>query len=40
MNVAAWLRSLGLEQYTAAFRDHDITEAVLPELTDEDLRGA
>jgi SAM domain (Sterile alpha motif) len=38
MNVAEWLRNWGLGQYEAAFRDHDITEAVLPELTDEDFK--
>jgi class 3 adenylate cyclase/tetratricopeptide (TPR) repeat protein len=38
MNVAEWLRNWGLGQYEAAFRHHDITEAVLPELTDEDFK--
>ena len=38
MDVAVWLRSLGLEQYAAAFGGNDITEAVLPELTAEDLK--
>jgi len=37
MNIAAWLRSLGLERYERAFRDNDIDAAVLPELTPEDL---
>ncbi|HVH74903.1 MAG TPA: AAA family ATPase [Stellaceae bacterium] len=39
MNITAWLRGLGLEQYTAAFRDNDIDASVLPELTAEDLAG-
>ena len=38
MDVAAWLRGLGLERYEAAFRDNQIDWAVLPELTSEDLR--
>ena len=37
MDVAAWLRGLGLEHYAPAFRDHDIDGDVLPELTAEDL---
>jgi len=32
------LRSLGLEQYEAAFRDNAVDEAVLPKLTAEDLK--
>jgi hypothetical protein len=35
MDVSAWLRGLGLERYTPAFRDNDI----LPELTADDLTG-
>jgi class 3 adenylate cyclase/predicted ATPase len=38
MDVAVWLRGLGLEQYEAAFREHKINEQVLPSLTQEDLR--
>ena len=38
MDVASWLRSLGLEKYEAAFRDNEITEKVLPRLTAEDLK--
>jgi class 3 adenylate cyclase/predicted ATPase len=38
MDVASWLRSLGLERYEAAFRDNEITEKVLPRLTAEDLK--
>ena len=37
MDVAAWLRGLGLEQYAPAFRDNDIDGEVLPELTADDL---
>ena len=37
MDVAAWLRGLGLEQYAPAFRDNDVDGEVLPELTAEDL---
>ena len=37
MDVGSWLRSLGLGQYEAAFRDNAIDADVLPELTDGDL---
>src|SRR5207302_9960459 len=37
MDVAAWLRGLGLEQYAPAFRDNDVDGEVLPELTSDDL---
>ena len=37
MDVGSWLRSLGLGQYEAAFRDNAIDAEVLPELTDGDL---
>ena len=33
MDLAGWLRSLGLERYEAAFRENEITEKVLPNLT-------
>jgi class 3 adenylate cyclase/predicted ATPase len=39
MDIAAWLRGLGLERYEAAFRDNDIDAEVLPELTADDLIG-
>ncbi len=39
MDITDWLRGLGLEQYTAAFRDNDIDADILPELTTEDLTG-
>ena len=38
MDVGGWLRSLGLEQYEAAFRDNAIDDTLLPTLTAEDLR--
>jgi class 3 adenylate cyclase/tetratricopeptide (TPR) repeat protein len=38
MDVAGWLRSLGLERYEAAFRENEINERVLPSLTQEDLK--
>ncbi len=37
MDVAVWLRSLGLSRYEAAFRDNSIDADVLPDLTDGDL---
>jgi class 3 adenylate cyclase len=38
MDVADWLRGLGLERYVPAFRDNDIDGEVLRQLTAEDLR--
>ena len=38
MDIAAWLRGLGLEQYEPAFRANEIDEKVLSHLTSEDLR--
>ena len=37
MDVGEWLRSLGLSQYEALFRQNDIDAEVLSELTDGDL---
>ena len=37
MDIVVWLRSLGLGKYEAAFRENDIDETVLPNLTAEDL---
>ena len=37
MNVAEWLRNLGLEQYEPAFRENDVDAQVLPRLTADDL---
>src|SRR5262245_18732671 len=39
MDIEAWLRGLGLEQYAPAFRVNDIDAEVLPELTADDLIG-
>ena len=36
--LSFWLRSLGLGKYEAAFRENDIDETVLPNLTAEDLK--
>src|SRR5215210_77480 len=38
MDLGGWLRRLGLEQYEAAFRDNEIDDTVLPNLTAEDLK--
>ena len=38
MDVAGWLRGLGLGKYEAAFRDNGIGQAVLPHLTVENLK--
>ena len=37
MDIADWLRSLGLERYVPAFYDNDIDGEVLPKLTADDL---
>jgi class 3 adenylate cyclase len=39
MDIAVWLRGLGLEQYDQAFRENDIDPELLPELTADDLIG-
>ncbi len=39
IDIAAFLRGLGLAQYEPAFRDNDIDGEVLPSLTAEDLVG-
>jgi class 3 adenylate cyclase len=38
MDIVVWLRSLGLGKYEAIFRENDIDEAVLPSLTQENLK--
>ena len=38
MDAMVWLRSLGLGKYEAVFRENDIDETVLPNLTAEDLK--
>ena len=37
MDVAQWLKALGLGQYEALFREHEIDADVLPDLTEADL---
>src|SRR5215469_8205972 len=39
MDIADWLRRLGLEQYAPAFAGNDIDAEILPDLTAEDLIG-
>ena len=38
MDVVVWLRSLSLGKYEAVFRENEIDETVLPNLTAEDLK--
>jgi hypothetical protein len=38
VDVGEWLKSLGLEQYEAAFRENDVDAEVLPTLTGDDLK--
>ena len=38
MDVVVWLRSLGLGQYEAAFRENEIDDTILPNLTADDLK--
>ena len=38
MDVGEWLKSLGLEQYEAAFRENDVDAELLPRLTADDLK--
>src|SRR4051812_1043582 len=38
MDVADWLRALGLQRYEAAFRANDVNVEVLPTLTADDLK--
>ena len=38
MDVAGWLRGLGLGQYETNFRDNKINADVLPRLTKDDLK--
>jgi class 3 adenylate cyclase/predicted ATPase len=38
VDIAAWLRGLGLEQYEPAFRANEIDATLLPSLTLEDLK--
>jgi class 3 adenylate cyclase len=36
--IADWLQKLGLGQYAQRFAENDITFAILPDLTDQDLK--
>jgi hypothetical protein len=38
VDIAAWLRGLGLDQYEPIFRDNDIDGDVLPSVTTQDLK--
>src|SRR3954447_21417385 len=38
MDIGGWLKSLGLEQYEAAFRENAVDAEVLPRLTTDDLK--
>jgi class 3 adenylate cyclase/predicted ATPase len=38
MDIAGWLRGLGLEQYAQLFRDNDIDGEILAEMNAEDLK--
>jgi class 3 adenylate cyclase len=38
MDIVIWLRSLGLGKYEAIFRENEIDETVLPDLTAADLK--
>jgi SAM domain (Sterile alpha motif) len=38
MDIVVWLRGLGLGKYEAAFRENEIDETVLANLTTEDLK--
>ncbi len=38
MDVGAWLRGLGLEEYAEAFAENGVDAALLPEISNEDLK--
>ena len=38
MDVADWLRALGLERYEARFRENGVDAGLLPTLTADDLK--
>jgi class 3 adenylate cyclase len=38
IEIAQWLRALGLEQYVDSFRDNAVDASILPTLTADDLR--
>jgi class 3 adenylate cyclase len=37
MDITAWLRGLGLERYEPTFRENEVDDDLLPELTESDL---
>jgi SAM domain (Sterile alpha motif) len=38
VDVGRWLKSFGLGQYEAAFRENDVSAELLPNLTADDLK--
>jgi SAM domain (Sterile alpha motif) len=38
VDIAAWLRELGLERYERAFQDNEVDARSLPHLTADDLK--
>jgi hypothetical protein len=38
MDVGAWLQGLGLGEYEATFRENNVDDTVLPNLTAEDIK--
>ena len=38
MDVAEWLRTLGLERYETTFRENDVNSELSPDLTADDLK--
>ncbi len=38
MDVASWLRTLGMERYEATFRENDVDAELLPTLSADDLK--
>src|ERR1700759_3785623 len=39
VDVGGWLKSLGLEQYEAVFRENDVDAEILPTLTADELKN-
>jgi hypothetical protein len=39
VDIAAWLRELGLERYEEAFRENEIDAEILAKLTPDDLKA-
>jgi SAM domain (Sterile alpha motif) len=38
LQIAEWLKKLGLRQYAQRFAENDISFSILPDLTDQDLK--